>query len=1205
MATVQILGGGVPSSASLGVVNALKALLPETYHLVPDLQFRDVHGRPWQVDLVVLAPHAAFVVELCHWTGTVSGDEFQWSVDGRERWAPQALTGHKTRVLREHLVGRDRRLAPLQFEPLTVLTQTPASLDIAANGRPGITGPKGLAKAVSDPSLVANHARDGLAAEQVLLALNRCGYTSTEPLEFGSYRVVDHLESSRFHDLFRVISTSPDSPGMRLLRADRGGDVARLRSRHEELAEVSLLAGFAEVLDLFEDDFLGACLVYVEPEGRTLRGLLHRGVDAAESVALGWFRDIAEALAQAHNRGVVHGRVAPEHLVVCPDARARLTSPAPLFDWAPAVVARGEGAAASSDALAASRRFDAPHASDTFIDPLFVAPELRARQTAPPKKNGAAAPGDPRVDVFGLAATLHYLYASDAMSLQAHRYVAPENCPEQLSDLLASMLEPEAASRVTSVEPLLDVLDELIASKRVAIELSGVPQVEANEIIGDRFEVQRRLGIGPAWATFALHDGMTGRVKVGKVFDPAIKASGLERVARRTPEHSVLQRPEVLLDAKNRSWMIVDFVDGSPLSGLTDSGERLVAGEAIAVLDALLQVYSEMHPDARHIAELEAWGASGLLRAEERSQLRQLRSEGFVHGDVKPSSIIRVHGGVALVDPLLRFEHEDLPRPQHRYTDPDPDSGRTRWDVAPDLFAAGVLLYEMICGAYPFASGLPSVGEEPIDPAVHLPDIGYGLADVLRRACSPRRVERFVDAAEMRREVLSSSQIVIDRDVLAQNNLYRGFWRSVHERSELHTCHWFANGDIPEEWAVRFRTFSSGIAVGARVLRQTVEGILEFPVDQTEHFALLRDRSDELESRFGRAVTFDDDFRQVLVAIEGQIGDVERRESLARAVADQTIRLMAAASDMAGFSITEDPTSENSGTQDVDTMGDDTSSRRVSNRWVLDTTDSDDERSSISRVSRHAAGKSFDESARNGEEQAPYGIETSPSAAVPSGSSGSGSTGSGHSQQPHVIDLTESGVAKIEAAWLPTLSESRQALVESLMATTRMLGGATANDGQGNLVLAWAVRNRPQPLPLVAIGAAGINIRTDLLSTLPPFDGRRALRTLRHRLASYVEADWMGLSEPVVASLGWPDATTNAAADLNQTLDWIVQQLDTQASDDIMSVTWVSEVLVRPLADVLNEAARLGVLVDDIPLMTRRSAFVVAAELGVVADELS
>ena len=80
-----------------------------------------------------------------------------------------------------------------------------------------------------------------------------------------------------------------------------------------------------------------------------------------------------------------------------------------------------------------------------------------------------------------------------------------------------------------------------------------------------------------------------------------------------------------------------------------------------------------------------------------------------------------------------------------------PDAGLTRWDVSTDLFAVGVLLYQLVCnGQHPFPHAMPMVGEPVIDPRTIRGDLDPELAGFLIRACAASRADRFATAADMR-----------------------------------------------------------------------------------------------------------------------------------------------------------------------------------------------------------------------------------------------------------------------------------------------------------------------------------------------------------------------------------------------------------------------------------------------------------------------
>ena len=71
--------------------------------------------------------------------------------------------------------------------------------------------------------------------------------------------------------------------------------------------------------------------------------------------------------------------------------------------------------------------------------------------------------------------------------------------------------------------------------------------------------------------------------------------------------------------------------------------------------------------------------------------------------------------------------------------------------MSTDLFAVGVMLYELLCnGQHPYPGSRPMVGESVIDPRTIRSDLDTGVAEFLMKACAPYRGERFATATEMK-----------------------------------------------------------------------------------------------------------------------------------------------------------------------------------------------------------------------------------------------------------------------------------------------------------------------------------------------------------------------------------------------------------------------------------------------------------------------
>ncbi len=201
-------------------------------------------------------------------------------------------------------------------------------------------------------------------------------------------------------------------------------------------------------------------------------------------------------------------------------------------------------------------------------------------------------------------------------------------------------------------------------------------------------------------------------------------------------------------EATDGTWFLVsEYVEGQLLESYVGRNPPMSVEEVALVGDQLLAALEAMHPDEARIVDLK----SGELSEAEFRELQELHDTGFVHRDIKPNNIMLTPNGIKVLDFNIASRVGDRMMTRSG-TEPyqAPDIGYTTWDVSTDLFAAGVVLYELLCGEHPYPHGWPRLDMNPRDPRELRSDVRDELAAFLLRACAPTRDERFSTAREMR-----------------------------------------------------------------------------------------------------------------------------------------------------------------------------------------------------------------------------------------------------------------------------------------------------------------------------------------------------------------------------------------------------------------------------------------------------------------------
>ena len=262
------------------------------------------------------------------------------------------------------------------------------------------------------------------------------------------------------------------------------------------------------------------------------------------------------------------------------------------------------------------------------------------------------------------------------------------------------------------------------------------------EVIDGRYEVLSLLGEGGFSKVYKVLDTVEGVEYAFKMFTTkqAYDAVRREITALRKVQHPNVVKVVWADQTAAGTWFLVmEYIKGDSLTQFVRGGEQLRIDEVVQIGDQLLSALVKIHPDPG-----TTMPPAGSPNNDE--------GEGLVHRDIKPENIILTRTGVKLLDfNIASRAGAKVGTLSHTpaYLAPDVDYDM-RWDVSADLFATGVVLYELLCQAHPYERSDPRLGEGPIAPADRFVDLPPKLNAFLMKACARSRNDRYSHAEEMR-----------------------------------------------------------------------------------------------------------------------------------------------------------------------------------------------------------------------------------------------------------------------------------------------------------------------------------------------------------------------------------------------------------------------------------------------------------------------
>jgi tetratricopeptide (TPR) repeat protein len=272
------------------------------------------------------------------------------------------------------------------------------------------------------------------------------------------------------------------------------------------------------------------------------------------------------------------------------------------------------------------------------------------------------------------------------------------------------------------------------------------PIARLDSALAGRYRVERQLGAGGMATVFLAEDLKHRRQVAIKVLRPELAASlGAERFLREIDIAASLSHPHILPlhDSGGEDdvlYYVMPFVDGQSLRDRLTKGGALPIDEATAIV--------------REVADALAYA----------------HAHGVVHRDIKPENILLSSGHALVTDfgvakavseaasaASLTATGISLGTPA--YMAPEQAAADPDVDRRADIYALGVMAYEMIAGVQPFVGATPTqviaghLTRAPEPLASHRPSVPPAVAALVARCLEKNPADRWQSAEDLRRAV--------------------------------------------------------------------------------------------------------------------------------------------------------------------------------------------------------------------------------------------------------------------------------------------------------------------------------------------------------------------------------------------------------------------------------------------------------------------
>lgn len=719
--------------------------LPDDYIVVSNVHLPNRNPRNGafenhELDAVVVAPHAIYVLENKDFRGRLEGNDNLWFINRRQQRNPVLTCGYKAKVLAAKLRESNPGWGKAWCTPVITLSHPHLSPPQLEGDCAAVTFQLdvSLERYLQDDTLIPQGYPGKIATLQMDIANYLAGLSKGErPAQPKAFEREYGIEERRpVSDLLTEYIVKPrmvETGERKLIReytmdvadltnGERSAYISKIQNGYKAVQKIGLHPYILPVQFQSDDDQGYLWEITDHLDDHSLRQEMTRHTFSFRE-KVEFIRQVAGALRVAHEAGVWHRNLSPDSIFLNKGFACLGNFGLAFFTGS----GRGEYTVMPS-------RF-----SEKTLTP-YTAPELEQSDAGR------------YTDVYGLGLTLYELlvnacpiktwhdldHSGGILPLDKMPSKMQPGLPAWVDDMVKNMVVLDVDKRWQDMKEVLDFLELNLATSQAAEQVSvpspAPPPKEASHrtgdiypgLVADGYYFIEKIGEGGYSQVWRVRHNIQGEEYAMKVFNESVNADTVsdEYQALRALEHPHIVKFKWNGSLSNgRFYTLMEYLSGDTLKDYAFGEKRLSLPNA--------------------------WDAASQLC----NALAYLHEKAQLHRDIKPHNVLWHKGeNFVLLDFNVATRIADLNRDlvgTNPYIAPDRNDGRNvQWDESCDTFALGVTLYELVCHQHPYLNRQPRI-TTPQHPKAYASDISDAFAGFLFKAVQPRKSDRFQHGGEM------------------------------------------------------------------------------------------------------------------------------------------------------------------------------------------------------------------------------------------------------------------------------------------------------------------------------------------------------------------------------------------------------------------------------------------------------------------------